>query len=1321
MPVEFVHGDLAVPGDRAILEQHDGLDAEETDARAGAGQRRDRGEEALRVGGGHRGCFGRSDPKIKLVVAARFPGCVDSPRLTVVGGPRESARMRALLPLLGVSVVACSGDESSLRRSSGPVRVADGLHAEPLPERGAAEGPRFVRVPETASGLQFVNELRPPHVVPYLYAGAGLAVGDYDGDGWLDVYCVGQDGPNRLFRQVAPLRFEDVTAAAGGVDGGDAWGTAAAFADVDGDRDLDLFVCNTESPNLLYVNAGDGTFRERAAAFGLATVAASTGAAFADYDNDGDLDLHLLTNRVFGALLLPEIVAGVELPGAVRKTRSELHPPYPRFAVTDDVATIQPGYEDFFFAMGAKTFVAGQRDRLFRNDGPGLFTDVTEAAGIAGHDNGLSATFWDKDDDGDLDLYVANDLESPDRLYENRGEGRFVEVTRAALPHTAYFGMGSDFGDLDNDGRLDFVVADMSATTHAMGKLLMGNMDENRWFLMNARPQQNMRNAVFLNTGTPRFMEVAQLTNLASSDWTWSVRLADLDEDGRLDFFATNGIPLFEDHPDHVAEFRALWRSGRRDAALALARQARRVDERNVVRRNLGDLAFEDAGAEFGLDEAGVGQGAVVVDLDRDGDVDVLVNNQNRPLSLFENRTHGTHRIAVQLVGTASNTHGVGARLTLQAAGLLQTRLVALARGYMSSSDAGEVFGLGAAMQIDELIVRWPSGREQRFAGLAVDRRYVIHEPAAPTASPVAPAAAPLFVERVMPPHAHVERPFDDFAVQALLPQRLSQLGPGLAFGDVDGDGRDELWRGGAAGQSGVLLKLEDAGGATPIAGPWHEDAACEDLGAVFLDFDDDGDLDLYVASGGVEAMGEPRLLRDRLYVNEGPRGFARAPAEALPPLEIADGHVAAADFDRDGDLDLFVGGRCVPGRWPESPRSVLLLDEGRHFRDATAELAPELAAVGMVGAASWCDVDADGFVDLVVAAQWQPVRVFRNRAGKSLQRDDDTGALATAAGLWNGLAAADLDGDGDQDLVATNLGLNTKYRADATHTLHVFADDFDGDGELDIVESKEHKERLFPVRGLSCSSQAMPFIGERFPTFEGFAHATLPEIYGVDALASALKLSANELRSVVFENDGARFRLHPLPRFAQASPGFGIGIADFDLDGTLDLVLAQNSFAPEPETGGFGGGVGAVLRGRGGLRFDALPPDRAGVVIEQAGTALVVGELDGDGVPDFVCATNDGPLRRFDTWAHAPGLAVRLAGPPGNPAAIGARLTLHDATGSAQTRGLVAGAGHLSQAAPLAFFRAAGEGARLVVEWPDGVRTEVTLPRTHGLVHVSR
>ncbi|MBL8728084.1 MAG: VCBS repeat-containing protein [Planctomycetes bacterium] len=1183
--------------------------------------------------------------------------------------------------------------------------VPGGITSAPLRAAVGGEAPRFRRLDPAACGLRFTNELRPENRYQYLTNGAGLAVGDYDGDGLPDVYLVSQDGPNRLFRQTAPLQFADVTGSAGGVDGGEAWGTGAVFADVDGDGDLDLYVCNLESKNLLYENQGDGTFRENAARYGLDLVAASAMAAFADYDNDGKLDLYLLTNRALhaGWALTPEVLDGMRAPATAARTPRQMVPTQEQLAqigarerkgeLRRD-ADLPPELREHFLTFRGKTFMTGAPDRLLRRVGA-RFVDVTASAGIAGHGMGLSATWWDYDGDGYPDLYVANDLESPDTLYHNQQDGTFRDVTAAVLPHTAYYGMGSDAGDVDGDGRLDFLVADMSMTTHKQAKVLMGDMTRQRDVLLHMRPPQYMRNALLLNTGLGCFQEAGILAGVASTDWTWSVLFGDLDNDARLDLFATNGIARFDTDPDLELRVQQLWAQNRRQAAIDLIQNVRKVPEQNLALRNTGDLQFAKTGADWGLDLEAVTHGAALVDLDGDGDLDVLVNNWNEPAAVYENRTTDGRAITLRLVGQKSERFGVGARVTATLAdGRQLVREVSLARGYLSGQTTDLHFGVGTAAAVASLQVRWPSGHGQAFTDLAAGRHYTITEPpGAPAQAAPTPTAPTTFVAGSAPPFRHQENEFDEYVDQPLLPAGVSRLGPGMALGDADGDGRDDLFVGGAQGQAGALF-LASEGGWRARPGPWQQDAASEDMGVLWLDVDGDGDLDLFVASGGAEAKPGDAALRDRVYRNDGTGTFTRDDT-VLPDVRESSGHACAGDFDRDGDLDLFVAGRLVPGRFPDAPPSHLYRNDGGTFVDVTAELAPGLHTAGMVTSALFTDVDDDGWPDLLVAAHWQPVRLLHNDGGKAFRDRTAAAGLAPHTGWWNSLCAWDCDADGDLDYVAGNQGWNTKYKASPAHPARLFFGDFDDNGTRDLIEAKYEGDHLLPVRGRSCSSQAMPFLAEKFKTYEAFASSLLQDIYPQDKLAAAGTLEATTLASCLLRNDGAgHFTVEPLPRRAQIAPIFGM-VALGDL-----LVCAQNSFTPEPETGRHDGGTGLVIRGTA-AGLEVVPPGAHGIGAFGDHKSLVV---TGDGT--LLDATNDGPVL---AW-HAPALArtqVALPASKGNPQSVGARVVLEFADGRRRAVEVQAGAGYLSQSPP--WFESA---PRAVVRAADGSTATVERAR---------
>jgi hypothetical protein len=1188
-----------------------------------------------------------------------------------------------------------------------------GLSSSPLAEREPAPaGALFEALDAERTGFDFEHRWDPPeehrHVLANGMSGGGVAFGDADGDGRTDVYLTRPSGGSRLYRNLGDFRFEDVTASAGLDDGG-VWGGGATFGDLDGDGDADLVVCGYDAPLRLYVNQGDGTFRENAAGAGLGFTGAAIQFALADYDLDGDLDGYLLTNRFDSRDLPPEPSANLEAYRAVVAEHPELYQMMTKPDGTEIVVR------------------AAQFDRLFRNDGTGRFTDVTAEAGIFGNDYGLSATWWDHDGDGLPDLYVANDFYGPDRLYHNLGDGTFIDVTNEVLPHTPWYSMGSDTADVNNDGRLDFMATDMSGQSHYKQKVAMGDMADSGWFLSAAVPRQYMRNALYVNTGTYRFMEAAFLAGMDSSNWTWSIRFADLDEDGWQDTFITNGMTRDYFNSDLRNIVRTL-PPREQDPYWETTPELR---EPNLAFRNHGDLEFEDIGAEWGLDLMAVSFGAGVGDLDGDGDLDLVVNNFDDPVAVYRNRASGSHRVTLRLEGRHGNTVGIGAVVRAHTSAGEQTRYVTHSRGYMSGADGTLHFGLGDDERIETLVVEWPRGHVQTFRDLPGDRHYVVTEPeAAPPGPKAITPPKPIFARTMgaIP----VERPYDDYARQPLLPYQLSQLGPGLAVADIDGDGDQDYALGGPAGMPVEMFRndrhqrFESAPQEAITA-----DAEHEDMAPLFLDVDGDGDQDLYIVSGGVECDPGADVLADRLYLNDGAGNFTPAPSGALPEARDSGSVAAAADFDRDGDLDLFVGGRSIPGAYPETPTSRLLRNEGGDFMtggrfvDATDEVSPELRATGLVTGAVWSDADGDGWVDLMVTHEWGPVRFWRNEGGLLFDRTAEAG-LADRLGWWNGIAARDLDGDGDIDYLVTNNGLNSKYHASADVPTLIYYGAYDDSGEKQLIEAEYEDETLFPMRGKSCSTRAMPFLAERFDTFDDFAVASLSDIYTPECLEGATEFRANTLESGVLINDGsATFRFEPLPRLAQAAPGFGVALADVDADGHPDAVIAQNFHAPQPETGNMDGGTGLFLRGRGDGSFEFVWPDESGLLIPGDGKSLAVTDFNGDGWVDVLVGLNNAPLHAFFNLGHPDGrpFVVTLGGRTGNPTAVGARVTVLLADGSRQTAEVSAGGGYLSQSsAALGFgLGRSGWAERVEVRWPDGETSEHAVPRGAGRIDLTQ
>ena len=1196
------------------------------------------------------------------------------------------------------------------------------IQSKPLvPRTGPLGNALFEAMPPGRTGIDFVHRWQPPH--KYIWerdsqmAGGGVCTGDYDDDGLADVYLTRPHGGGRLYRNLGQFKFEDVTDQAGLAEP-DVWGQGVTFVDIDNDGDLDLFVCCHDCPNRLYINQGDGTFRDEAKLFGLDFVGPSVMMAFADYDCDGDVDGFLLTNQrpqtkyqIRPSYLDFDFRSGQwVVPDVLAEQSTVIRPPDRRPVIVG----------------------AGRIDRLYRNNGSagGGFTDVTVESGIAGAYHGLGVTWLDYNNDSFPDLYVANDYWGPDQLYRNNGDGTFSDVANASLPHTPWFSMGTDMADINNDGRFDLMASDMSGTNHFKQKVGMGDMSENGWFLESAEPRQYMRNAVYLNTGTERFMEVAYLAGLADSDWTWSIKFADLDNDGWVDVFITNGMTRDWANSDLDNEVKKLGGMETLEGRKFWTEQPKKSDH-NLALRNLGDLRFESVGALWGLDHFGVSYGAALGDLDNDGDLDLVVNNFQEMASVYQNQSSEGHGVLIRLRGTASNRQGIGAALRAETAEGVHARYLTLARGYLSANEPRVHFGLGHHETIDRLSVRWPSGRVQRFENLPVDRLYTITEPDGTLERKPKtenPTSRPMFVaSQALHWADHIERPYRDYDRQPLLPQKLSQYGPGLAWGDVDGDGDLDVYLGGAAGQAGVLFINRGAGAYDPdLQAVFDADREAEDMAPLLFDVDADDDLDLYVASGGVESEPGDVMLRDRLYLNDGTGSFRRSPGSALPDARDSSSAVTAADFDQDGDLDLFVGGRFVPGQYPVVPESRLLRNDwsiDERFTDVTDEVCPGLRQSGLVTGAVWSDADDDGWLDLLVTHEWGPVKLYRNVRGRLQDQTVDAG-LDTLRGWWNGIAAADVDHDGDMDYAVANAGLNTKYHASPEHPALLYYGDFEGHGEMRLIEAEFESETLFPVRGKSCSTNAIPSLAEKYLTFKDFAISSLADIYTPRCLNESLRLEANTLASGILVNDGSgRFRFERLPRLVQAAPGFGVVFADANGDGHSDLYMVQNFFPAQPETGRMDGGVSFLLTGDGTGSFQPVWPDRSGLLVPENARGLTAVDLNRDGWVDFAIGVNDGPARAFVNRGQGGGrmLNVELRGTPGNGQAVGARVTLDVTDGPRQVAEVHAGSSYLSQSTSTLNF-GLGQNSqveRLRIRWPDGEMTDVKGPIQQGHVQI--
>jgi hypothetical protein len=1207
-----------------------------------------------------------------------------------------------------------------------PRHVIDkAIQSAPLATYSRSAKPQFERLNPEKLGIDMVHPLEVSHPLKRLYdsgyAAGGVAMGDIDGDGRLDMFFANGPRKNRLYRQVTTgndtLRFEDISSNAG-IGGGDAWGAGAVMVDIDGDSDLDIYVCNYDAPNHLFINDGKGRFTEQADTAGLAIEDACLFPAFADYDNDGDLDCYLLTTRLYRDGGLPEAFPG---------------------RVTGDKVELLPGFERYYRLTKSPTSkqrikIYGRPDYLLRNEGNGRFTDVTPDAGISGDGMGLSATWCDFNRDGWIDMYVANDGSGPDRLYANNADGTFRDVAPFALPRTTWFSMGSEAGDLNNDGQFDLLVLDMSSTTHYKQKTTMGAMSASRLREVSGPPQQLMRNALFLNSGTGRFREAAYLAGLADSDWAWAPKLADFDCDGRLDVYISNGVARnFTDSdlavPLGDSKGKAYW-----DHFESTAPRP----EQNLAFRNRGDLAFDDVSASWGLDHTGMSYATATGDLDNDGDLDLVVVNLDVPVSVYRNHVATGHRVAIQLKGRGANTQGLGALVAIQAGSGWQIRQLSPMTGFLSSNEPRVHFGLGADTTIERLVVQWPGGTVQTFDDLPADQLYTITQSAQNSDPGNNPPSEPPFGWPTKPIYgqsdatagvAHRENEFDDFARQPLLPNKLSQLGPAMAIGDVDGDGREDLFMGGAADTPGQLFFNRNGKFIAADNTPFEADRTAEDMGAVLLDADSDGDLDLYVASGGYEFEADAAPLLDRLYLNDGAGQFQRSPATALPSNHDSGSCAVACDFDRDGDLDLFVGGRCIPGRYPLSPNSRLLRNDSTsetiRFTDVTDALAPGLRQSGLVTSALWSDANGDGWLDLLIAHEWGPIKLFRNKEGHLKDRTAETGT-DDLLGWWNGITGRDIDGDGDIDYVVSNFGLNTKYHASQQKPASLYYGDFDGHGKWRLIEAEHEGDKVFPVRGKSCSTHAMPHLAGRFSTYHTFALAELADIYTPRCLDDAYRYKATTLASGVFLNDGnGRFRFLALPQIAQISPAFGVTLTEINGDGHPDLYMVQNFSSPQAETGRMNGGLSQALLGRGDGHFVPVAPNQSGLLVLGDARAVAVTDLNNDRWPDFIVSVNDDKAQTFLHQGSSQNdiMQVRLQGAKGNATAVGAKVTLLLKNGHSQTAEVYAGDGYLTQSSPLLSFGIPANQtiARIDVRWPDGSSSKHKLDSDRNVIVIRK
>ena len=1045
---------------------------------------------------------------------------------------------------------------------------------------------RFSLLPAAQTGIQFQNDL------PYsdslncylfrnFYNGGGVGIGDLNNDGLPEVFFCGNLVSNRLYLNKGDFSFEDITQKSG-VGTETCWTTGVSIADVNGDGWLDLYLCKSGPPggkrraNELFINNGKAglqngapTFREEATAWGLDFEGLSVHAAFFDYDRDGDLDCYLLNNSF-------RSVGGYDL---------------------------RPGQRNLPDPEGG--------NRLLRNDGD-RFSDQSAPAGIyrSAIGFGLGVTVGDYDRDGWQDLFVSNDFFERDYLYRNKGDGTFEEVLEKAMPEISKGSMGADMADLDNDGFPEIFVTEMTPEGERRYKTKSAFDDWNTYqnMIQTGYHRQFGRNVLQHNSGDGTFSEIGRQAGVWATDWSWGALLADFDNDGMKDIFVANGIGkdlLDQDYLNFYADPAAISKVLRENPGQGIRKLLDEMPSEpvpNYLFQNRGELTFENVSARWGLETPSFSNGAAYGDLDNDGDLDLVVNNVNMPCFVYRNETiapgaagNAAHWLRIVFeCEQGTNTACLGTKVTVFAGGRRFYQELAPMRGFQSTTDARLHFGLGDVQKIDSLRVEFPSGRLWQGFNQEVNRELRIRESdAAAVAAAGAPAApAPLLSPTPwQPDFQHRESAFSDFDREPLEFRMCSAEGPCLATADVNGDGLEDVYAGGAAGQPGALFLQTGRGDyrRTPQA-DFERDQAGEDVAAAFFDADGDGDPDLYVGSGSSEFQpGEP-ALQDRLYLNNG-RGIFTRKKDALPDGKpFATACAAPADVDGDGDQDLFVGMRGIPGHYGQSPTSFILENDGRANFIPNLQKYPALQQLGMTTDAMWADLNGDRLPDLVTCGDWEPVRVFFNKNG-TLEDGSERAGLKNTEGWWNCLQAADLDGDGDLDFVLGNEGLNSRFKATPDRPLELYAGDFDRNGQDETILCQYNGDTSFPLVLRGDMAKRLPVVKKRFLKYADYAGKTVSELFEPTALDEVVVRKTRILASCLLLNQGdGQFKLQALPSEAQRAPVYAIAIRDFTGDGKPDILLAGNDERRKPEVGTQLGGTGVLLVQKDNFSFEPAP-----------------------------------------------------------------------------------------------------------------------------------
>ncbi|MEX0275844.1 MAG: VCBS repeat-containing protein [Flavobacteriaceae bacterium] len=1072
-------------------------------------------------------------------------------------------------------------------------------------------------MPSSHTGITFKNlvvETDEFNILTYgnIYNGGGVAIGDINNDGLQDIYFSGSMVGSRLYLNKGNLKFEEIAQKAGVFAEG-LWNTGTCMVDINGDGYLDIYVCRSAAKeggkrkNVLFINngpspdSGEITFTEKAKEYGLDDSGYSTEANFFDYDKDGDLDVFILNHSV---------------------------QPYSSFRSTSRT-------------LRSKT-LPDYADRLYRNDGD-KFIDVSQEAGIISSvlGFGLSTSIGDINNDQWPDIYVSNDFHEHDFLYLNNGDGTFTESLKDYMGHTSHFSMGSDIADINNDGKPDIVTLDMLPEGNYRQKMVLGpdNYDKYEFLVNSGFHHQYMRNMLHLNNGTS-FSEIGQMAGIHATDWSWAPLFADFDNDGHQDFFVTNGVKRDYTNMDFM-NFAVQKRleemdSGVETAIKDLLENIPSTIEENYAYRNTGTLSFQKTTDIWGLNGKSLSNGAAYADLDNDGDYDLVVNNTDQEAFVYRNNSElheQNNYLKITLKGEGQNSLAIGAKLMVTTDSLTMHRELYTARGFQSSVDPSVIFGLGKQMQVDELRVIWPNGRITVQKDILANQTLVLHQQESVLTEeiPLAPPP-PLFTAATADSllvRTHAENAFNDFKRETLLPHMLSTQGPKMAIADVNADGLEDVYVGGAKDQSGGLFLQQKDGTFTARDVPaFKKHALHEDIGTLFFDANGDSRPDLYVVSGGNEYDSITSNYRDRLYINMG-SGYFKEHKNPLHMTDFSGSCVAAADIDGDGDQDLFIGGRLIPGNYPKSPKSKILLNDGKgNFADATSEVLGELAEMGMVTDALFTDFNGDGTQDLIVVGEFMPITFLSNKAG-SFAPSEGTLSPGHTSGWWNTIVPVDIDTDGDMDYAVGNFGTNSQLTASASAPVTLFARDFDDNGSIDPILCSYIGGKNHPVFSKDDMTSQLNYLKDKYPNYADYASQTITDVFGPE-LEKAIKLEAHTFTSSIIRNLGnGTFTVEPLPQQAQFAPVYSIVPFDLDTDGDMDLLLLGNFFDTRVKFGRYDANHGQVWVNDGKGNYSPMDPSRTGLNIHgQVRDALIVGNNTPGAI--LLVAQNNGPLLTY-------------------------------------------------------------------------------------------